>query len=199
MNVLHNLIVATDHPRIVAAVGGPPVIPLAIAQHQRDLAVGQNAQIARDRGGSPVARIAIEEQWLAGNVVTSDVPAGLPARVRGAVLEALADARSGDRNRGRTRSIRIWAWVGGGLAAAAAIGVVVVGSRNLTTTRDLEEPTISFASAFEEFQDEEKLDQELSRLRDAFLELDQTVARGWGEDPWEQPVDEASDVTEDGV
>ena len=86
------------------------------------------------------------------------------------------------------------------MAAAAAIGLAVIGSWNLTPTPDSEEAAMSFTAAFEGFQkDDEELDQELSRLRDAFYELDQTVAHGWGDEPWEEPVDETSDRAEDGV
>mgnify|MGYP001568376068 CR=1 FL=1 len=143
-------------------------------------------------------RIAVEELWLAGHV-PHDVPAGLAARARRAVQEALTEAPSGAGNQGRTRGIRVWAWVGGGLAAAAVIGLAVIGSRNLTPTADSDDAAMNFATAFEEFQDDDELDQELSELRNAFSELDRIVAHGWGEDLWEEPVDEASDQTEDGA
>ena len=143
-------------------------------------------------------QIAVEELWLAGHV-PHDVPAGLADRTRRAVREALTEAPSGAGNRGRSRVIRVWAWVGGGLATAAVIGLAVIGSRNLTPTADSDDAAMNFATAFEEFQDDDELDQELSELRDAFMEMDQSVAKGWGEDLWEEPADEASVQTEDGV
>jgi len=143
-------------------------------------------------------RIAVEELWLAEHV-GHDVPAGLAASARRAVREALTEAPRGAGNQGRTRVIRIWAWVGGGLAAAAVIGLAVIGSRNLTPTADSDDAAMNYTTAFEEFPDNEELDQELGELRDAFSELDQTVVQGWGEDWWEEPADEASDQTEDGV
>jgi len=143
-------------------------------------------------------RIAVEEQWFAVHDA-NDVPAELSARTRRAVREALTDAPCGAGNRGRTRVIRAWTWVGGGLAAAATIGLAVVGSWNRTSKPRAEEVDLTFAAAFEEFQDDEELDLELSELRDAFSKLDQSVANGWGEDLWEEPVDETSDRAEDGV
>lgn len=143
-------------------------------------------------------RIAVEELWLADHV-GHDIPAGLADRARRAVREALTEAPCGVGNQGRTRVIRVWAWVGGGLAAAAVIGLAVIGSRNLTPTADSDNAAMVFATAFEEFQDDDKLDQELSELRDALSKLDQTVAHGWGDEPWEEPVDETSDRAEDGV
>ncbi|MFH1110218.1 MAG: hypothetical protein V1790_13645 [Planctomycetota bacterium] len=143
-------------------------------------------------------RVAIEEQWLARNL-SPDAPAGLSRRARHAVQEALAAApRAGLR--GHRRVVRVWAWIGGGLAAAAAVVLTVLGPWRLAATSDGDEASTSFVSAFEEFKDEdEALDQELSQLRAAFYEFDQTVANGWGEESWEEPVDEASDLTEDGV
>ena len=143
-------------------------------------------------------RIAVEELWLAGHV-SHDVPAGLAARTQRAVREALTDSPCGAGNQGRPRAIRVWAWVGCGLAAAAVIGLAVIELRNLTPTADPDDAAMNFAAAFEEFPNEEVLDQELSELRDAFSELDQTVAQGWGDEPWEEPVDETSDRAEDGV
>jgi len=143
-----------------------------------------------------VVRIAIEEQWLAGQV-SHDAPAELSARTRRAVREALLEAQGGAGNQGRNRVIRLWAWVGSGLAAAAAITFAVLGPWN--TTPQSVENELSFAAVFEEFQDDGELDQELNRLRDAFLELDQTVAQGWGEDFWGEGVDDASAQSEDGV
>jgi hypothetical protein len=75
----------------------------------------------------------------------------------------------------------------------------VIGSRNLTPTVDSDDAAMNYATTFEEFPGNEELDQELSKLRDAFSELDQSVAKGWGEDLWEEPADEASVQTEDGV
>ena len=143
-------------------------------------------------------RIAVEELWLAGKV-PDDVPAGLAGRARRAVRETLTEAPRGTGNQGRTRVVRLWAWVGGGLAAAAVIGLAVIGSRNLSPAADSDDAAMDFATAFEEFQDDDELDQELSELRDAFSELDQAVAHGWGDEPWEEPVDESSDRAEDGV
>lgn len=143
-----------------------------------------------------VVRIAVEEQWLAGHVPL-DTPSGLPARARRVVQEALSDAPGGTGIRGRTRVIRSWAWVGTGLAAAAAIAFAVVGSWSMAPQS--EEAEVSFASAFEDFQIDEELDQELSRLRDAFSKLDQSVAQGWGEDLWEESADETSEQSEDGA
>lgn len=143
-------------------------------------------------------RIAVEEQWLAGHV-PHEVPAGLADRARRAVREALTEAPSSTGNQGRTRVIRVWAWVSGGLATAAVIGLAVIGSRNLTPTADSDDAAMNYATAFEKFQDNEELDQELSELREAFSKLDQTVAHGWGEDLWEEPEDESSDQTEDGA
>jgi hypothetical protein len=143
-------------------------------------------------------RVAIEEQWLARNL-SPDAPAGLSRRARHAVREALATApRAGVR--GHRGVVRVWAWIGGGLAAAAAITLMVFGPWRMAATSDGDEASTSFVSAFEEFKDEdEALDQELSQLQAAFYEFDQTVANGWGEESLEEPVDEASDLTEDGV
>ena len=143
-------------------------------------------------------RVAIEEQWLARNL-SPDAPAGLSRRARHAVREALATTpRAGVR--GRRGVVRVWAWIGGGLAAAAAVVLTVVGPWRMAATSDGDEASTSFVGAFEEFKDEdEALDQELSQLRAAFYEFDQTVANGWGEESWEEPVDETSDLTEDGV
>ena len=143
-------------------------------------------------------RVAIEEQWLARNL-NADAPAGLSTRARHAVREALAGApRAGVR--GNRRVVRVGAWIGGGLAAAAAVVLTVVGPWRAAGPSSGDEASTSFVSAFEEFKDEdEALDQELSHLRAAFHEFDQTVAKGWGEESWEEPVDEASDLTEDGV
>jgi len=85
------------------------------------------------------------------------------------------------------------------LAAAAVIGLAVIGSRNLPPAADFDDAAMDFATAFEEFQDDDELDQELSELRDAFSELDQAVVHGWGDEPWEEPGDETSDRAEDGV
>lgn len=141
-------------------------------------------------------RIAVSEQWLTGHV-PHDAPAGLPDRARRVIREALSDALGGVGMRRRARIIRVWARVGGGLAAAAAITFAVVGSWNMTSRPD--ETELSFATAFEEFQTDEELDQELSKLRDALSELDRTVVHGWGEDQWEEPVDLTADQTEDGA
>jgi len=142
-------------------------------------------------------RVAIEEQWLARNL-SPDAPAGLSRRARHAVREALAAARAGVR--GHRGVVRVWAWIGGGLAAAAAVALTVFGPWRIAGTSDGDEASTSFVSAFEEFKDEdEELDQDLSQLRAAFYEFDQTVAKGWGEESWEEPVDEASDLTEGGV
>ena len=138
-------------------------------------------------------RITVEEQWFRGNI-PSDVPAGLPGRVRRVIQETLADTPVGAGNQVQPRVIRLWGWVGGGLAAAAAIGLLVVGSWKTPQPSHTDDAGISFAAAFEEFQDNEELDQELDRLRDSFSVLDQ-----WSEDPWEEPIDETSDPTEDGV
>jgi len=143
-------------------------------------------------------RIAADELWLAGHA-PHDVPAGLAARARQAVRGALTEELSGAGNRGRTRVIRAWAWVGGGLAAAAMIGLAVIGAGYLAPTADSYDETINYALAFEEYPDDDELDQELSELRDAFSELDQAVAQGWGDESWEEPVDETSDQAEDGV
>lgn len=143
-------------------------------------------------------RIAVEELWLAGQV-PRDVPAGLTTHARQAVREALTEAPRGTGLQGRTRRIRVWAWVGGGLAAAAVIGLAVIGLRNLTPTADSPDAVINLATAFEEVPDDEELDRELAELRDAFSELDRTVAQGWSEEPWEEPVDDSSVPTEDGV
>ena len=143
-------------------------------------------------------QIAVEEQWLAGHV-PHDVPAGLADRTRQAVREALIEAPSGAGDQGRNRVMRVWSWVGGGLAVAATIGLAVIGSRNLTPTVEFDDATMNYATAFEEFQDDDALDQEISKLRDAFMEMDQTVSKGWGEDLWEEPADEASVQTDDGV
>ena len=142
-------------------------------------------------------RVAIEEQWLTRNL-SLDAPAGLSTRARHAVRDALAVRRAGVR--GRRQVIRVWAWIGGGLAAAAGITLTVVRPWEATRTREEDQAVVSFVTALEEFKDEgEDLDQELSRLREAFSELDQTVAHGWGEESWEDPVDETSDSAEDGA
>lgn len=143
-------------------------------------------------------RVAIEEQWLARNL-SPDAPAGLSRRARHAVREALAAApRAGVR--GHRRVVRVWAWIGGGLAAAAAVVLTVFGPWRAAGPSDGDEASTSFVSAFEEFKDEdEELDQELSQLRAAFSEFDQTVANGWGEESWEEPVEKASDPTGGGV
>lgn len=143
-------------------------------------------------------RIAVEELWLAGHV-PNDVPAGLTASARRAVRDALTQAPSGAGNQTLIRVIRVRTWVSGCLATAAVIGLAVIGSRNLIPSADSNDATMIFAAAFEEFQDDDELDQELSELRDAFSELDQTVARGWGDEPWEESVDESSDRADDGV
>ena len=143
-------------------------------------------------------RIAVEEFWLAGHV-PHDVPARLAASARRAVREALTESTGGAANQKRPRVIRVWAWVGSGLAAAALIGLAVIGSRHLMPTTDSDVAAMNYAAAFEEFQDDDELDQELSELRDAFSELDQAVAQGWGDEPWEEPVDETSDQAKDGV
>ncbi len=139
-------------------------------------------------------RIALEERWLAGHV-PCDVPVGLSARTRQAVREALLAAQGGDQ--GRIRVIRLRSWIGGGLAVAAAICFAVVGPWKGSTPPV--ESELSFARVFEEFQVDGELDQELNRLRDAFLELDQSVAGGWGEDFWEEKVEDALDQSEGGV
>ncbi len=143
-------------------------------------------------------RIAVEELWLAGQV-PHHVPVGLSARVRRAVREALTEAPCDAGNRGQTRLIRVLAWAGGGLAAAAVIGLAVIGTRSPTPRDDSDDVTVNYATTFEEFQDDDELDQELSELRDAFSELDQTVAHGWGDEPEDESIDETSDPTEDGV
>ena len=142
-------------------------------------------------------RVAIEEQWLTRNL-SLEAPAGLSTRARQAVRDALAASRVGVL--GHRRVIRVWAWIGGGLAAAAAIALTVFGPWRMAGTLDGDEASTNFVSAFEEFKDDDgDLDQELSRLREAFTELDQTVAHGWGDESWEEPVDEASDSAKDGV
>jgi hypothetical protein len=157
----------------------------------------RSAEIDRARIKRAV-RVAIEEQWLARNL-SPDAPAGLSRRARHAVREALATApRAGVR--GHRRVLHVWAWIGSGLAAAAAVALTVFGPWRMGATSDGDEASTSFVSAFEEFKNEdEALDQELSHLRAAFYEFDQTVAKGWGEESWEEPVDETSDPTEDGV
>jgi len=145
-----------------------------------------------------IVRIAVEEHWLAGHV-GHDVPAGLTASARRAVREALTEAPGGSGKQGRSRVIRVWAWVGSGLATAAVIGLAVIGLSNGTRTVEFDDATITYATAFEEFQDDDELDQELSKLRDAFSELDQAVAQGWGAELWEEPIDETSDQAGDGV
>ncbi len=143
-------------------------------------------------------RIAVEELWFAGHV-PHDIPAGLADRTRRAVREAMTEVPCGTGDQGRTRVMRVWAWVGGGLAVAATIGLAVIGSRNFTPTADSDDAAMNYATTFEEFQDDDELDQELSELRNAFMKMDQSVANGWGEDLWEEPADEASVQTEDGV
>ena len=145
-------------------------------------------------------RMAIEEQWLTRNL-SLDVPAGLSTRARQAVRDALAPASAPlVQVCGHRRVTHVWAWIGGGLAAAAAITLTVFGLGRMAGTRDGDETSTNFVSAFEEFKDEYgDLDRELSRLREAFSELDQTVAHGWGDESWEEPVDEASSSAGDGV
>lgn len=143
-----------------------------------------------------VVRIAVQQQWLAGQV-SHDAPAELPTRARRVVREVLSDAPRGAGIGGRTPHFRSWVWIGTGLAAAAVIVFAVVGSWDPVPQSD--EVELSFVAAFEDSQLDEELDQELSRLRDAFLELDQSVAQGWDEDLWEESVDETSDQSEDGV
>ena len=143
-------------------------------------------------------RVAVEEQWLARNL-SPDAPAGLSRRARHAVRQALATVpRAGVR--GHRRVVRVWAWIGGGLAAAAAVTLTVFGPWRAAGPSDGDEASTSFVSAFEEFKEEDgELDQELSQLRAAFAEFDQTVAKGWSEESWEEPVEKASDLTEGGV
>jgi len=168
-------------------------------------------------------RIAVEELWLAGQV-PQDVPEGLTVHARRAVREALRESPCDAGDQGRTRRFRVWrwvgerqilrfaqddtrrmrvvrawAWIGGGLAAAAAIGLAVIGPRHASPTVHPDDAALNLAVVFEEFQDDEELDQELSELREAFSELDRIVAQDWGEDLWEEPADEAPDPTEDGA
>ncbi len=161
-----------------------------IAAHEQWLAeICQKSEPIDTTRIKQAVRIAVQEQWLAGKVA-SDVPAGLPERVRHAVRATLTENRS--------RRIPLWGWIGGGLAVAAAIGLAVIGPWRSMSPLESADEEISYSAAFESLIDEE-LDEELDSLRDAFSALDQTVSNGWGEDPWDQPLEETPDLSEDGV
>ena len=142
-------------------------------------------------------RVAIEEQWLSGNLRV-DAPTELAPRARQAVRGALAERHSHTYRHGGV--VRVGAWMGGGLAAAAAVILSVVRPWETAPTPVEDEAVASFVTALEESSEQdEDLDQELGRLREAFSELDQTVARGWGDESLDDSTEETSDSAEDGV
>ncbi len=136
-------------------------------------------------------RVALDEQWLATRLI-HDAPPDLADRAKSRVREALRET-TGSSSRiqaVRGRGSRLAWWVGGGLSAAAAVGLAVVVLRSPTESVGAE--AVSFVSAFELF-DEDGFDGELARLRDVFLAADEGLEH-WGDSldaDWESSHDGA--------
>ena len=132
-----------------------------------------------DRGGPNVddikarVRVAAHEEWLA-RTIRDEVPAALADRSKASVREAMSlDRHPAGRSpqplvpRGPRPHRRLFGWIGGLTAAAAACIALVIGlPHRASATED-----ISYVEAFAGFQDDD-LTASLARLGDEFRALE---------------------------
>jgi hypothetical protein len=153
--------------------------------------------------------LAIQEHWLAARL-TEQAPPSLSARVRNAVRQTLAGAQrsaSGqpptvrpDRpgsGRRRWKRLRLAAWSGAGLSAAAAL-VFLMARGNQTASPETLDETTAFVASIADAQTDD-VDFAIEELLDAFEQLDQALAQGWTaediDDEWSNIAPAEGEVT----